>query len=773
MDNSTPNAVQKKNVIDLRTILRNYLKRWWVFVICIAVAGLAGYVYIKKNPRESMTRANIMVVQDDATMSMMSGLGGLFGSDPYVQDEIFVIKSHTILRKVAKELGANIRHEVKTGLLSRTFEYPEFPVTVSPAAGIADTLGTTLDFKVEVAENGETDISVKESRNKLAEVEKVTLPYTVKTDYGEYTVEKTNHFPKDTELTTWIHVSGYDVAAEDLALEVSAEIASKKSNVIELYYPSVNSVFASEVLNHIMAAYNASGIAERNQRALKTASFIDERLAIISGDLNSVESDIQNYKEDLGIVDVQGEAVYNTEMKGELERQIIASETEGEIIRMAQTFLSNPTNRFELVPVSLPEGGPGEETIGDYNKLILERLTLLNSVSESNRLVVELEQQIDKVRQNIITTLGRAAANNRQVLADLHKKENEAISKLGNVPTQERDFLNLRRQQQIKQQLYLFLLQRREETAMLIANALPKGTIIDSAYTLSEPLGLGKLAILAVSVILGFILAIVVLYIAKLLKTKFDTREEAEPYLAMPILGEICKDKTGRSIVVSHEEVSSTSELFRLVRTNLQFVLNGVGDKVVLVTSTSSGEGKSFISCNLAASLALLGKKTVLLGMDIRNPQLANYLDLPSTPGITQYLASPAMSVDEMTQKDAFMRGLDVIVAGPVPPNPGELLTSGRLDELIAALRDRYDYIIIDSAPVGMVSDTFHLARFSDATIYVVRTSYTTLKDLRYLNSIYSNRRLPRMNVVINGSNIKKGYGYGYGAKERKKQTRL
>lgn len=772
MSNTIPGPInQKKNFIDLNSIIRNYIKHWWLFAICLVVAGLGAYVFVKTNPRQSMSRANIMVVQDDASLSMMNGLSGLFGSDPYVQDEIFVIKSHTILRKVAEELGTNIRHVVKTGMLSKRFDYPDFPVTVKPAAGIADTLGTTLDFKVEIAKDGKTEISIKEGRHTIFETENVTLPYEAKTDYGTYTIEKTKAFKDGNELTTWIEVSGYDVAAEDLALEVSAEIASKKSNVIELYYPSVNSEFACNVLNNIMSTYNASGIAERNQRALKTASFIDERLAIISGDLNEVESNIQNYKERLGIIDVQGEATYNTAMKGELERKLVSTQTQGELIKMAITFLSDPSNRFELLPVTLPDG-PGVDAIADYNNLVLERLSLLNSASESNRLVVELEQQIDKVRQNILTTLNRAAANNRQVLADLNRKESEAVSKLGNVPTQERDFLNLRRQQEIKQQLYVFLLERREETAMLIANALPKGTIVDAAYTLSEPLGVGKMTVLIVALFLGLVLAIVILYVARLLKTKFDTREEAEPYLAMPILGEICKDRTGRNIVVSHDEVSSTSELFRLVRTNLQFVLNGANDKVVLITSTSSGEGKSFISCNLAASLALLGKRTVLVGMDIRNPQLANYLDLPSSPGITQYLANPSMTIDEITQKDAFMKGLDIIVAGPVPPNPGELLTTGRLDSLIELLREQYDYVVIDSAPVGMVSDTFHLARFSDATIYVVRTSYTSIKDLRYLNSIYNERRLPRMNVVINGSSISKGYGYGYGAKERKKQLK-
>lgn len=772
MSKSAPiTANPKKSFIDVNSILRNYVKHWWIFAICLVLAGVGAYVYVKTNPRQSMSRANIIVVQDDATMSMMSGLGGLFGADPYVQDEIFVITSHTILRDVARKLGTNIRHEVKTGMLSRKFEYPNYPLTVRPAEGIVDTLGSKLNFVVEVGKDGKADIEVKESRNTLSEVTKVDLPYTVKTHYGEYTVEKTDHYPSDKAVKSWISVTGYDVAAEDLAEEVTAEIASKKSNVIELYLPSTNSTWACDVLNCIMDEYNAAGIAERNQRALKTASFIDERLAIITGDLNNVESDIQSYKEKLGIVDVKGETTYNTAMKGELERKLIETETRGELIKMAVDFLSDPSNRYELLPITLIEE-PATEAIAAYNELVLSRMNMLNSASESNRVVVELEQQIDSMRNNILKALRHSARNNNQILADLKRKENEAVSKLGNVPTQERDFLNLRRQQEIKQQLYIFLLQRREETAMLIANALPKGTIVDAAYTLSEPLGMGKIAVCAVAFIIGLIVPIVLLYFMKLLRTKFETREEAEEILDMPVIGEICKDRTGRNIVVTREEVSSTSELFRLIRTNLQFVLNGADDKVVLVTSTSSGEGKSFISCNLASSLSLLGKRVLLIGMDIRNPQLANYLDIAPTPGVTQYLANHNMTIDDIIRHEPIAENMDVIVAGPIPPNPGELLTTPRVKNLIDTLRDMYDYIIIDSAPVGMVSDTFHLSRFADATIYVVRTEFTGIKDLRFVNSIYSSSRLPHINVVVNGTHSSRGYGYGYGNKERKKQSK-
>ncbi|MDE7145342.1 MAG: polysaccharide biosynthesis tyrosine autokinase, partial [Duncaniella sp.] len=335
------------------------------------------------------------------------------------------------------------------------------------------------------------------------------------------------------------------------------------------------------------------------------------------------------------------------------------------------------------------------------------------------------------------------------------------------IPTQERKYVDKKRQQEVKQQLYLFLLQKQEETAMLLANSSPKGMVIDKAYTLSEPLGVSEKLVMALFLLIGLIIPPIGIYIYGLLRNKFDTREEVEKYISAPILGEMCLDKSGNSLVVADKDTSSSSELFRLLRSNLLFVLNNKEDKVVLLTSTQSGEGKTFIAINLAASLGLLqGKKVLIIGMDIRNPQVGNYLGISSNVGLTNYLSSSDMTIDSIIIDVPSFENLDLIVAGPIPPNPAELLASPKLDVMFEELRGRYDYIIVDTAPVGMVSDTFTLNRIADATIYVTRVNYSTVSDLKFIESVYEEHRLKKLSVVINGTKSKKGYGYGYGRRQ-------
>lgn len=764
----------KSEFIDIKGIFSRYIRKWYWFLISLIIAGGCAYVYVKVNPRKSLVRSSILVGQDDATASMLNGLGGLFGADPYVQDEIFVITSHSVLAEVARTLQVNKTHVVKTGFLTKNFVYPEYPVDVFAAPSLIDTLQTTIRFKVDVKGNGKADILAKNTSSgiTLKELKNVQLPATVKTSYGEYIVNTTDTYTKGTKLTSWVYITGYDSAAEDLAEEIAASIASKKSNVIELALPTTNPVYGETVLNEVMKVYNARGIDERNQRAQKTADFLADRINLIANDLNAAESQIEQYKESNKLVDVAAEAAYNTQMKSEMERRLITAETENEILRMTAEFISKPANKYELLPTQFASMGGGEGTasstsnvMGTYNDLVLRRINLLNTARPDNRAIVEIEQQIDAMRSNIIVALDRAIKNSNVTIRDLRTQANTAIARLGNVPTQERQLLNLKRQQQVKQELYLFLLQRSEETAMLIANAIPKGIIIDEAYVMRDPVGLGKFAVLAIAIFIGLFIPILALYIGSNLRSKIENLQDLQRNTNLPILGEMCIDRSGDNIVVGTDNTSASSELFRMLRTNLQFVLSNPGDRVVMITSSVSGEGKSFISSNLAASLALLGKHVVLVGIDIRRPQLANYLGIPSTPGLTQYLSNYEMTPDDIIRPYDSVSGMDVIVAGPIPPNPGELMTSPRVEELITYLRKNYDYVLLDTAPVGMVSDTFQLTRMVDATVCVVRTKKTKLQDIRFINSLVEEERLKRASLVLNGSTSKKGYGYGYNKK--------
>lgn len=753
---------KKKNsdFIDVKSLFHQYKAHWYLFAISVVVCVALAFIYIKRTPEKYAVHANVLISQQkDAMAEAMGSLSDLFGSDGYVDDEIFIISSHTVYRDVAKALRLNVDHFVRKSLMNYEFVYPDFPVDIIPGPGIMDTLSTGISFKVKVHPDMKANITVRIRGKKVGSYDEVELPKTLSTPLGDFTIAATEHYPTGEKLTTVISVRGYDSAAEVLDQNVVNEIASKRSNVIKMSIETPVPEYGMAILNEIIEKYNQQGIHQKNRQGELTADFLESRLEILARDLSTAEGQIQDYKENHGITDLGAEAVYQTEKRGRLEEALLGAQTNAEILNMANEFLADPANQFSLVPINIDNEGV-QTAVNNYNNLIIRRDDILREASPDNRTVQNLEARIDLTRRNLAETMRRAKESADVAVREVQNEMTAAYAVLGTIPQQEREFMDLRRQQSVKSQLYFFLLKRSEENAMLLANATPKGQIIDEAYTESEPLGLGKKMILALAFFLGLCIPPFWLWIRKLIYNRFETRSDVERMTDVPILGEMCIDKTGRNLVVTADDTSSSAELFRLMRSNLLFVLTDPRDKVVLMTSTSSGEGKSYISINLSASLALLGKKVLLVGMDIRNPQLANYLHLSPRFGLTQYLASHDIQLKDIITPLPDAPGLDVICAGPVPPNPAEMLISKRVDELFATLRDNYDYIIVDTAPIGLVSDTFTLDRIADAAIYVCRANYTSLSDLELINDIYEQRRLKKISLVINGTAAKKSYGY-------------
>lgn len=757
----------KSDIIDIRATLNMYLSRWYLFVIAVVACLALAFAFLKIRKPVYGVRANVLIQVDNMNpLSAMGAVGDLLGSKGRVDDELYVISSHSLYRDVIKDLGINQLHYVKQGFLKSPLTYPDAPLTVITDPMLPDTLTEAIKFTVKVDKQGLADIKVKVKRSVIAEEENQKLPATIHTIYGDYTIAKTEYFTPGEDIKDRIIFMGYHAAAEDLSEEIHTEIASKKSNAIELAINTQSADYGKAVLDKIIEEYNKRGIREKNIQGEKTSQFISDRLVILSEGLTEAEMAIQDYKEKNQLTDFKADAEYQFTKKGTLEGELLSAETNSEIIKMIHDFLDDPANAYSLVPAALDNKGL-QEAIEAYNKVVLQRMELLNTARPNNKALQMLNEQIDAMRANIISSVDKSYESALIAVKDLRREKAEADARLGSIPRQERDFINLKRQQQVKQELYTFLLQRNEETAMLMANAVPKGIIVDEAYTLNKPVGLSNMMVMLIALILGIALAPAYLYVKKLLRSKFESREEAERVLDAPVLGEISTTRATGKLVVKPRSTSSVTELFRLMRTNLLFMLNDRNDKVVLMTSTRSGEGKTFISINLAASIALMEKKRVLLiGMDIRKPEIANYMNIAPSPGLTQYLAGSETSIDSIIRKDVGVENLDMIVAGPIPPNPSELLASERVDELVKALRERYDYIIIDSAPVGMVSDTFVLDRVADATVYVTRVNHSTFTDLRFINDIYEHRRLKKLSVVINGTNARKGYGYGYQDKD-------
>ena len=756
--------------IDFTAIIKKYIRNWKLFFATIFVCGVIGFFYIWLVAPTYKIIANVLVKQQDSeggsgnmqNILMRSFGAGIGGGN--VDDEIYVIASHTNLRNTVKQLGLNKVHYVKKNFIKKVDAYKDYPVDVYAPESMLDTLSVPAVFNVNVSKDGEITVKTKIAKYK-AKNKTRKLPLAIETPYGLFTVTATDNFVPGDKLKTGIVVSGYGIVAENWAKILDSYIPNKRTNIISLSVEDANIQRGKDFLNTLIDLYNRQGLEDKNIEAAKTGAFIDERLAIISKELYDIETEIEEYKVDNKILDVieDARAAYaRREQYADIQLQ---AEMRSHIVAIVEEFINNPENKNSLLIST--SGVVGDSEIAKYNNLLITRRELLRSAKADNPVIKKLDDQIDLAWQNIKDFIAASKEEKEVSLNDIRQLEDEMQDKVSQAPAREKEFLNMKRQQAIKSELFMFLLQRREDNLITLAANTPKGQIVDPAYNLNNPVSLSKKMVLLIWLFIGFAIAAGYLYIKDLFRSKFSTREELEKITALPLLGEVSYNDTGRNIVVSSGENTSISELFRLIRSNLNFVL-GNGEKVILVTSSVSGEGKSFVSCNLAASLALTGKRVVVVGLDIRQPKLGEYLNIGGRAGVTNYLASNGVSVNDIIHKEPFAAGLDVILAGPVPPNPAELLLSDRLEDLFKELKKKYDYVIIDSAPAGMVSDTFSIDRVSDISIYVCRADYTEKENIRYAEKLSQEKKLKNLYLVLNATNARTGYGYGYG--ESKKQ---
>ena len=763
------NFNKNSELTDYTQIIKKYLKHWHLFVISVIVCGAIAFAYAKIKEDIYLVNADLLISEEDGGSSTQSPLlkqfsfGNFLGGGGNVDDELNFVSAHSTLRTVVKRLGLNKKYVVRHNFFDKEDLYKEYPVEVFALPTVEDTLTIPLVFKVRIDKKGHIKTTVRGKGKVLAKEESDRFPQTVSTIYGDFILNATPSYVSGKKLATNISLCSYDAEAEEIESEIGIYIPNKKSNLIHLEIKDYNIERGKDLLNEIISVYNQRGIEQKNWETKQKAGFIDERIAAVMQELAETEKQIEAYKKKHHLTDIETEAGIMVEQNTLLREKGAELESQEQMVGVIEDFLRQ-NRKNELIPfnTSLADEASGK-AIQQYNELMLERMKVAFSAKENNPSLQILDKQVEATRKNVLETLQglkESLAISRKIF---NEQENEFLSRIKDMPTQEREFVDMQRQQFVKQELFLYLLQQREENALALLMTTPKGTIVNEAYNLSEPVSTPKIAILFVGLIMGFILPFIYLFLKDLLRTKFSTTAELEALTAIPVLGEICAEKSNEHIVIREGENSSIAELFRLVRNNIQFILNNKDEKVILITSSVAGEGKSFVGSNLAISMALLGKRVLLIGMDIRNPQLANYLDLHHAKGLTNYLADEQTKVDEIVIRDALLKNLDVILAGPVPPNPSELLLSGRVDELFALLRKEYDYIIIDSAPVSMVSDTFSLTRISDATIYVCRANFTTKEYIRYANRIVSEKRLKKVSFVLNGTDAKQGYGYGYG----------
>ena len=524
-----------------------------------------------------------------------------------------------------------------------------------------------------------------------------------------------------------------------------------------------------DFINQLLEMYNRNTNNDKNEIAQKTAEFIDERISIISKELGSTEADLETFKRDAGITDLTSEAQIALAGNAEYEKKSVENRTQISLVNDLRKYLRG--NEYEVLPSNV--GLQDAALIGAierYNEMLVERKRLLRTSTENNPAIVNLDTSIRAMKANVQATLEGTLQGLMITKSNLDREASRYSRRISNAPGQERAYVSIARQQEIKAGLYLMLLQKREENAIALAATANNAKIIDEAIADDTPVSPKRSMIYLIALVLGVGIPVGIIYLIELTKFKIEGRADVEKLTSVPIIGDIPltdekNDKNG-SIAVFENKNNLMSETFRNIRTNLQFMLDN-DQKVILVTSTVSGEGKSFVSANLAISLSLLGKKVVIAGLDIRKPGLNKVFHLSNKEkGITQYLSNPETDLMELVQPSDVNKNLFVLPGGSVPPNPTELLARNGLDKAIEILKQNFDYVIMDTAPIGMVTDTLLVGRVADLSVYVCRADYTHKAEYTLINELAIEKKLSKLCTVINGVDLKKrkyGYYYGYG----------
>jgi len=761
---STPSLNPSLNdTINIRQIILKYLQKWYWFVLSVFVCLSIAYVYLKITSIQYQVQTTILLRNEDAgsglfDMSMLEGMGLPSSTSKEVEDEIQVLSSKSIMQKVIQNLNLETAYFQKIGWRYEEL-YPTTPIKLILPPTFNDTIKGEIELKIKRLEDG-YKVNFKSGDIKetylLSDINK---PF--KTPVGQL---------KLTQISTIKIGASFKIVTypmrnltESYCTSIKVGAVNKKSNGISVSTVSAHPKKAQAILNELVDLYNQDAILDKNMIASNTADFVQERLKLISADLLNVEMSVENYKKKNSLTDITSEATIFLESSSEYNKKLAELETQLNLVGYIETYVNDNKNKYGLVPANLGiEDKSLIEFMQEYNKALLERMRLMRTTNDKNPVITQMEEQLKALRASIITSIGSIKDGLKIAKSDVLGKDSQFASKIKGVPTQEREFLEIKRQQEIKQKLYLYLLQKREENALSLASTIPSAKTLDAAYTSLTPVAPKRMIIFLLAMMLGIVIPVGILYLMDMLNNKISNKKEFKQLVKVPFLGSVVFSKDLDRVAVREGKTTPIVEMFRLIRTNLQFMLGGKKSPVILVTSSIGGEGKSFTSINIAMSFALLKKKVILVGLDVRKPMLGEYMHIVKEKGISVFLSDPELKYNDIIIPSGFHPYLDVIPAGPIPPNPSELLMSTRLDDLMQDLKKEYDYIILDSAPVGLVSDTYLLNRIIDNCIFVARQDFTPREMCDLITDIYKNKMLKNMSVILNGTDEKSGYGYGY-----------
>lgn len=752
-----PNKSELSN-LSLRDLFYKYIRFLPVFILSVAIALLGAFLYLRYTVPVYSASGSLLIKNDPS-----AGRGGgdkfdeLFGNNraQNIASEIEILKSRPLMQRVVNRLNLQFSYYA-IGKIKTVNKYNQGPFLVK-ARQIKDS---SIAFSFKVKSAGADAFRIDESAATIRYGQEFTLPY------GIFTLEKNLHIPGSFEYKVVWQPAVQAAGGYASALQIFPKTPG--TGILNISMRTPNPQLGADIINKLMEEYSAYSVEQKVLSSDQILVFIDGRLSDIGSKLDSVQRMYLDYQTRYNLIDAEIQSSNYFDIISQSDKTLNDEAVKLNVAQGLDEYLSDKKNEFNkvVVPSSM---GLEDPTLNDlvtaYNKAQMERKQLVDgNIPPANPAVRELDGQIEKLRLSLRENLKNIRAATGDIISSVKRRGSLGEEQLRAMPVKIKELAEIKRQVETYQGLFKLFTEKKEETSISKVSTIPNSEIIDRSYPNATPVKPNRRSIQALAILLGIAIPSLFIFLGEVLNDKVTTRFDIEKITEAPILGEIGHSYSDETLVVSKTTRSMVAEQFRIIRSNLQYVLHKKEKAVIITTSSFSGEGKSYVSTNMGAVLALAGKKTVVLEFDIRKPKVLSGLGLPKGPGITNFMVGKVQNLADVIRPVPDHENLFVLGCGPVPPNPAEMLLDPRLDEMFNWLKENFDVVIIDTAPVGMVSDAMTLSKYADCTLYLVRQSHTFKKQIALIDEFYKENKLPKVSIIINDVKLKPGYGYyGYG----------
>jgi len=748
-----------EDFINLKEIFNKLSEKWIWFVISVLICLMLAVFYSQYTAPVYQVRAKILVNDDEKGGSLgkqanaLMDLGGLMGGKNSVDNEVEILKTRFLMEQVVREMQLNIVYSKKVGIKTR--EIYTAPFVFKILNGI-DTIGETK-FYIEKVSNGKVKVRTKDFSKDVSFGE----PFKVD-NVGTIVLTLSPNLTID-QSTYIVNVNSIDSKVASLMGQLSVGLSNKQVSVIDLGISYPIQKKGEDILNTLIDKYTKANLGDKNAIADSTYQFITERINKIASELGDVENKVENFKQQNQLADMTEQGKLLVQNTGEFSNELAKAETQVTVLSDLEGYLKDQTKSKRVFPSSLiPSDLVFSNLMGQYNSLLLEREKQLLSVTEESPFIQNIDLQIEGLRNDILSNIRTTKDSYITNRDKLRNQLRSAEGRISGVPQIEKNYLKLARNQQIKQELYIFLMQKAEETAISKTSNISIAKTIDPPKADVNPISPKQNFIMLTSLLIGLVIPSILVFVSQLFNTTIRTKEEIMDVTQVPVIGEINHNPNDDNLIVANKGRSAISEQFRALRTNLSFYLKKDNEKIILLTSSMSGEGKSFTAINLGNILALAGKKVLLMELDLRKPGLSIKLGVSNNIGFSNYTIDSDVKLGDIVKPLSINPNMYIISSGPLPPNPAETLLSERTALLIDKLKDQFDYIIMDAPPIGIITDAQLLAPYADVTLYIVRQNITHKRQLQIVEDLSRSNKMKNLGIVVNDI-VGRYYGYGYG----------